>query len=137
MAQDGAYSGYEVRLAAERQRDAARSLADAVRVLKVQKTFLLGLLSQDPASTQTTIFLPLIKQAEDALEATDLERAQTLMGTIDTAIAQAGLRQQFAVALAATGDAGTSPPPALNAGPDQHSDGATLSGTIGTTPASN
>ena len=108
-----------------------------MRVLKVQKTFLLGLLSQDPTSTRTTTFLPLVRQAEAALEATDLERAQTLMGTIDTAIAQAGLRQQFAVALAATGDAGTSPSAAVNAVPDELSAGGTLSGTIGTTPASN
>ncbi len=137
LAQDGNYAGYAVRLAAERQRDAARSLADAVRVLRIQKTFLLGILSQDPTSAQTTTFLPLIKEAEAALEATDLERAQTLMGTIDTTIGQAGLRQQFASALAATGDAATSPAAAANAVPDEFTAGGTLSGTIGTTPAAN
>ena len=137
LAQDADYAGYAVRLAAERQREAARSLADAVRVLRIQKTFLLGVLSQDPTSTQTTTFLPLIKEAEAALEATNLERAQTLMGTIDAAIAQAGLRQQFAVALAAAGEAAASPSAAVNAVSDEFSAGGTLSGTIGTTPAAN
>ena len=143
LVQDTSYAAYAVHLAAERQQEAARSLGDAVRVLKVQKAFLLGILSEDPTSAQAAAFLPLIKKAEAALEATDLERAQTLMGTIDATITQAGLRQRFAVALAATAtstaaaDAATPTAATVIDTPEGASSGGTLSGTIGATPAAN
>lgn len=104
---DPAYSAYKAQRAVEEQRKNARYLGDAVRTLKTQRGFLIGAVAQDPTSSRAARFLSLAKQAEAVLAAPDLERAQTLMGTIDEAINEAGLRDTYAAASAAAEKAAT------------------------------
>ncbi len=95
---DPAYAAYGVQRAAERQRETARYLGDAVRTLKSQRSFLVGAVAQDPTSPQAAKFLALAKQADAVLAAPDLDRAQTAMGTIEGAIRDAGLRDAYVAA---------------------------------------
>jgi hypothetical protein len=98
---DPAYAAYRAQRAAEHQREVARYLGDAVLTLKSQRSFLVGAVAQDPTSPQATKFLSLAKQADQVLAAPDLDRAQTVMGTIEGAIRDAGLRDAYASASAA------------------------------------
>lgn len=98
---DPAYVAYGAQRAAEHQREVARYLGDAVRTLKSQRSFLVGAVAQDPTSLQAAKLLGLAKQADAVLAAPDLDRAQTVMGTIEGAIRDAGLRDAYASASAA------------------------------------
>ncbi len=98
---DPAYAAYGAQRSAERQRETARYLGDAVRTLKNQRSFLVGTVAQDPTSPQAARFLSLAKQAEAVLAAPDLDHAQTAMGTIEATIKDAGLRDAYAAASAA------------------------------------
>ena len=101
IAADPAYAAFGAQRTADRQREVARYLGDAVRTLKSQRSFLVGAVAQDPTSPQAAKFLGLAKQADAVLAAPDLDRAQTVMGTIEGAIRDAGLRDAYASASAA------------------------------------
>ncbi len=101
IAADPAYAAFGAQRAADRQRETARYLGDAVRTLKSQRSFIVGAVTQDPTSPQAAKFLGLAKQADAVLAAPDLDRAQTVMGTIEGAIRDAGLRDAYATASAA------------------------------------
>ncbi len=98
---DPAYAAFGAQRTAERQRETARYLGDAVRTLKAQRSFLVGAVAQDPTSPQAARFLELAKQADAVLASPDLDRAQTTMGTVEAAIKDAGLRDAYATASAA------------------------------------
>ncbi len=98
---DPAYAAFSAQRSAERQREIARYLGDAVRTLKAQRSFLVGAVAQDPTSSQAVKFLSLAKQADAVLASPDLDRAQTTMGHIEAAIKDAGLRDAYASASAA------------------------------------
>ena len=101
IAADPAYAAFAAQRTADRQREAARYLGDAVRTLKAQRSFLVGAVAQDPTSPQAARFLALAKQADAVLASPDLDHAQTAMGTIEGAIKDAGLRDAYATASAA------------------------------------
>ena len=98
---DPAFAAFGAQRAAERQRETARYLGDAVRTLKAQRSFLVGAVAQDPTSPQASRFLSLAKQADGVLTSPDLDHAQTAMGTIEAAIKDAGLSDAYAAASAA------------------------------------
>lgn len=112
LAADPLYAAYLAQHATEDQREAARSLSDAVRTLAGQKSFLIGVVVQDPASPQAATLLSLAKQTDAVAASADLGRVQTLVGTIDAAIARAGLRASYAAAqqAAAADTRGAKPP---------------------------
>jgi hypothetical protein len=101
ISSDPAYAAFGAQRTAERQRETARYLGDAIRTLKAQRSFLVGAVAQDPTSPQAARFLSLAKQADAVLASPDLDHAQTAMGTIEAAIKDAGLRDAYASASAA------------------------------------
>ncbi len=101
MSADPAYAAYGMQRDAEKQRETARYLGDAVRTLKSQRSFLVGAVAQDPTSPQAARFLELAKKADAVLASPDLDQSQAAMGTIEAAIKDAGLRDAYAAASAA------------------------------------
>lgn len=101
LSADPLYAAYAGQHASERQREAERDLAIALRTLRVQKAFLIGSVVHDPTAPAAAGFLGFAKQVDGALASPDLDSAQTLVGTIDAAIAKAGLRTSYAAAQAA------------------------------------
>ncbi len=101
LRRDASFATFETQRLEEQQRQNARYLGDALRALKSQRLFLIGVVTQNPTSDTATTFLPLIKQADGALGAPDLERAQTLLGETDAAIQKAGLRKDYVAFTAA------------------------------------
>lgn len=95
---DPIYLAYSEQNKLKGKQEAERTLAEIVRNLRVQKTFLINVVVQDPTSADASTFLTLAKQADAVLAAPELDRAQTLMGTIDAAIGKAKLNDGYAAA---------------------------------------
>ena len=100
LAADPIYVAYAAQQAVERKRETERSLVDATRALTLQKTFLIGAVAQDPVAPAAATLLRLARQADATLAKPELAATQTLVGTIDAAIANAELASSFAAARA-------------------------------------
>lgn len=100
LAADPIYTAYAARQEVERRRENARYLDDAVATLRTQKSFLVQDLIRDPTSDHAADFLSLKKQAEAVISGPDLDRAKTVMGLIDAAIAKNDLQASYALAKA-------------------------------------
>lgn len=113
FATDPAYRAYAAHREAERQRETAHDLDEAVKALTFQKRFLIDALAQDPTAPEAGHLLDLAKQVDATVAAADLPRAQTLVGTIDAAIRKADLSKSFEAAkLTGPGVPAAAPAPA-------------------------
>lgn len=95
---DPAYTAWIANRNATIKSDNTRYLAEAKRILTVQKNFLIDAVAQDPVAPYSATFLDLQKQIDPAVKSSDLKNVQTLVGTIDSAIDRAGLRTSYTLA---------------------------------------
>ena len=95
LASDPIYAAYAERRRMDKARDDERNLAVALSTLRVQRGFLVGEIVRDPTGDDASAFLSLAKQADTVLGAPELARAQTVMGSIDSAIARAKMTDRY------------------------------------------
>ena len=98
--QDQDYRQFDADQEKQRKSLEAQQLSDLVQRAKAQRSFLVDYAAKNSLASEVSIFLPLIKQLDPAIERPTLDQLQRLTGQIDLAIREANLDEAFRAAQA-------------------------------------